>query len=190
MPDWSEEERAKLLGKPNDSGMSPEQEEENDPRPIYDDETVIAARKAARRSLYGDAERPDIEIDENGKVTTPQEPLSWSNVGQRMAEAPADWMRAHGHVQGYDQQSVNDLKVARARNTVDMTAIPLADRAKSASPWMRAMDYALKMNDRARNPKPRDITSFERSDSEDMPVRKYTKEDIDRVKKAIANASK
>ncbi len=84
-----------------------------------------------------------------------------------------------------------DLGIQRTRLEAAQQKTPEAKVVNLAinNPWMKAAKYLVEDQPAAaRNPVPRDITSFERDDSEDMPVSKYSKEDIDRVKKAIQTA--
>ncbi len=153
---------------------------------------VLTPEEVARKVLADRQELSNRQELASQAPTVADEPLSWSNVGQRMAEYPQRWFTP----QSDSQKAQNTLSVLQARNAIDQRAIPLQADAKRierqvlgrGGAWQAAEDI-MTAEDRARHPKERDITSFERSDSEDMPVRKYSQADIERVKKAIAAAS-
>ncbi len=151
-----------------------------------------------QKGLRSEAESPpadsrpaDIELDDEGKSITPEEPLSWSNVGRRMQEYPAKALDIKPNPEKVARLS---SAVDEARYQVDKRAIPALEGVKRVEQryvghgaW-HLLEDAIKMRDEARHPKPRDITSYERHDANDDTVTRYNQEDIDRVKKAIAAA--
>ncbi len=154
-----------------------------------------------QKGLRSDAESPpaDIELDDDGKDITPKQPLSWSNVGQRMAEGIAPKIE---HTPERDAAVAYSIEKAKdAQKAVDSVAVPAYHGVKRVEKhfvgqgaW-NILDDLLRMQDDARHPKPRDITSYERHDENDDTVVRYNRKDIERadaererVKRAIENA--
>lgn len=137
------------------------------------DERTQRYLQKSRQAHDVSAEAPgeDYEMGEDGQLRAQpraQEPLSWSNVGERMANV-GDGITPYSP----EKQQAIQLAIMRARNEIDQKAVPAAHWAKQHIPGMSTLNDALMASERARNPVPRDIGTFERSDSEDMPIRKY-----------------
>ncbi len=137
----------------------------------------------------------DIELDENGNVISPPEPLTWKNAGTELPNRLGDAMASHLPRANTDQRAQNDLAIMRAKNEAESFSQRALAAARRVMPTMysptRAYDDAnsASRGDRpgyAGSDVPRQPVQMQREFSNDQEKEAY----LQRIRQAQANAVK
>lgn len=117
------------------------------PEKTKDPRKLAMAVVAETKSAAEPPETESYEFDDDNRLVSapPQEPLSWANVGDRIQNAPAEWVR-NSHPEWMQSQQYKDLNTAtidimreRARNA----ALPIARWEEQHIPGMKVISKAM-----------------------------------------------